>query len=444
VRIIAVANQKGGCGKTTTTINLAAALAERRYRVLVVDMDPQGHSTVGLGIRASDRSATVYHLLTERPGVRVALADAVATVSPGLDLVPADIQLAAIEQELSGAAARENRLRDCLRGHADSYDFCLIDCGPSVGLLTFNALRAADEVLVPIEPSFFSIHGLGKLSETIELLRRKLGQKLRVRALATMVDRRTVLAREVLDEIESHFGDRVCRTVIRSNVKLREAVGYGVPITVYDTSSTGYRDYRALAREVSEGVRPGTRKRVEAAAKAIAHAKEIEIHLPAREPAAARAAEVPGLEDRMRGAAVPQQQSGPEKPEESRVSEEMRAPERAEGAQGPEGAQEEEPEGVLAQAGRPVSGEAAATVLFMYSGPAADVRLAGDFNRWSAQDAPQLQGGEDGVWRKVLNLPPGRYEYKFIVDGTWVEDPDNPEAVPTPYGGVNSVIEIKP
>ena len=440
MRIIAVANQKGGCGKTTTTINLAAALAERRYRVLVVDMDPQGHSTVGLGIRAADRAATVYHLLTDRPGVHVELPDAVATVSPGLDLVPADIQLAAIEQELSGKQGRENRLRDRLRAHGESYDFCFMDCGPSVGLLTFNALRAADEVLVPIEPSFFSIHGLGKLSETIELLRTKLGQKLRVRALATMVDRRTVLAREVLDEIENHFGDNLCRAVIRSNVKLREAAGYGVPITVYDTSSTGYRDYRALAREISEGVRPGTRKRVEAAAKAIAHAREIEIELPP-EPVV-RAEPMPEriptekieLGRREDVAAVLQPVGGgqplPQDDGRQPVAESPR-PATAKPA-------------LVPAPGGHVSGEGLATVLFMYSGPAGDVKLAGDFNRWDGDRAPALESSGDGVWRKVLNLPPGRYEYKFIVDGSWVEDPDNPEAVPTPYGGVNSVIEVKP
>ena len=249
-KVIALANQKGGVGKTTTTINLGAALAEQGRRVLLVDMDPQGALSVGLGLNPMALDRTVYNLLLEPK------ADPVAAITTTkvdrLDLLPSNIDLAAAEVLLVGEVAREQALARVLRPLRKRYDYLLVDCPPSLGLLTVNALTAADAVLVPLECEYFALRGMALLMDTIEKVRERLNPELDVLGiLATMYDPRTVHGREVLGRVEDAFGDRVFRTVISKTIRFAEAPVAGESILTYAGSSTGAAAYRELAKEVA-------------------------------------------------------------------------------------------------------------------------------------------------------------------------------------------------
>ena len=248
-RVIAMCNQKGGVGKTTTTINLAAALAEYGRTVLVVDFDPQGAASVGLGISPHELDKTVYNLLMDRG---VGYADILRTTSvPGLDLLPANIDLSAAEVQLVGEVARESALARALRPALDSYDVILVDCQPSLGLLTVNALTAAHGVLIPLECEFFALRGVALLVETIEKVRDRLNPRLQVDGiLATMYDSRTLHAREVVARVHEAFGDTLLQTVIGRTVKFPDATVAAEPITTYAPTHSGAAAYRQLAREL--------------------------------------------------------------------------------------------------------------------------------------------------------------------------------------------------
>ena len=247
--VIAMCNQKGGVGKTTTTINLGAALAETGRRVLLVDFDPQGSLSVGLGISPHDLELSVYDLLV-RKGTDV---DAVIrhTNVDGLDLLPSNIDLSAAEMQLVSEVAREQSLDRVLRRVRNRYDVILIDCAPSLGLLTINALTTADKVMVPLELEFFALRGVALLTDTIEKVQDRLNQDLELLGiLGTMYDSRTLHSREVLARVVEAFGDTVFHTVIRRTIKFPETTVAGEPITTYASDSTGAAAYRTLAKEV--------------------------------------------------------------------------------------------------------------------------------------------------------------------------------------------------
>jgi chromosome partitioning protein len=250
-RIFAVANQKGGVGKTTTTINMGACLAELGYRVLIVDLDPQGNASTGLGIDAHGLASSIYDVLVNEAKIE----DTVEPTSvKNLFVSPASLDLAGAEIELVTAFSRETRLKRALDVVRDDYDYVLIDCPPSLGLLTVNALTAASEVLVPIQCEYYALEGLGQLLRNVDLVKRSLNPGLEVSTMIlVMYDGRTKLADQVVDEVRSHFTDRVCKTVVPRNVRLSEAPSYGQPIIVFDSLSRGAVAYRALAKEVSGG-----------------------------------------------------------------------------------------------------------------------------------------------------------------------------------------------
>ena len=381
MRAIAIVNQKGGCGKTITAINLSAFLAREQRRVLLVDMDPQGHATLGLLRDSSGLQKTIYDVLTREQDA-TALRDIIVSVRENLDLAPADILLAALPEELAAAPGKENRLATAMEEIWQDYDYIIVDCAPSVGLLTFNALKVCSEAIIPVEPSFFSLHGIGMQMETLDLLARKAGHDIRARALITLYTGRYDFVKAVAEEIRKHLGDRSFNTVIRFSVKLAEAAGHGLPVAEFSTRSAGFADYRTLAREVLEQESP---KEVSSIVEEVAE----EASLPASVEA------LDQIESRLqtRIEASPPQRVG---------------------------------EGVL----------------FTIEAPGARcVQLAADFNGWVANGNEMQSSGS--IWRKVVPLPPGRYHYRYVVDGGWQTDPLNVNIEPTPWGGYNSVLVLE-
>jgi len=250
-RVISIANQKGGVGKTTTAVNLGAALAEIGYRVLVVDLDPQGNATTGLGISHRNVEGSIYDVIMNDTPVD----DCVEPTSvKNLFVCPATIDLAGAEIELVPAFSRELKLKRALQGARDDYDFTLIDCPPSLGLLTVNGLAASDDVIVPIQCEYYALEGLGQLLRNVALVKSNLNPELDVRGIVlTMYDARTRLAVQVEAEVREHFGPKVYRTVVPRTVRLSEAPSFGQPIIVFDSTSRGASAYRELAKEVSRG-----------------------------------------------------------------------------------------------------------------------------------------------------------------------------------------------
>jgi chromosome partitioning protein len=372
MRTIAVVNQKGGCGKTITAINLSAFLAREQRRVLLVDMDPQGHATLGVLGNAVPPSKTMYDVFLQEAGGRAtALRDVILTVHDNLHVAAADILLSAIPETLAGQIGRENILSEALAGVAGDYDYVVVDCPPAVGLLTFNALKACSEAIVPMDPSFFALHGIGKLLETFEVLVKDTGHQIAPRVLVTLYSGRSPFVKAVLDEIRHHLEGRHFDVVIRYSVKLAEAASHGVPIVDYCRQCAGFDDYQALAAEVL---------RQEAD---FPNAEPVAIH---RNGSAARN----GSDDHVMPAAP--------------------AP---------------TPEGVM---------------FTVEASDAEQVHLAGDFNDWTLEGSEMELIG--GIWTKVVKLPPGRYRYRYVIDGQWHSDPLNAVVEPSAYGGLDSILVV--
>ena len=249
-RVISIASQKGGVGKTTTAINLGACLAQENKRVLVVDIDPQGNATSGLGVNGNDQRNTTYEVLIGQAEVSQAI---VPTGLATLDLMPAGQRLSGAEVELVGMMARETRLKTCLAKIRDDYDYVLIDSPPSLGLLTVNSLTASDSVLIPLQCEYLALEGLTQLIGAVRLVQDHLNPGLRIEGvLLTMFDARLNLSQQVAEEARKFFAERVYKTVIPRNVRLSEAPSFGKPIVLYDPHSSGAESYRELAREVLE------------------------------------------------------------------------------------------------------------------------------------------------------------------------------------------------
>lgn len=355
MRSIALVNQKGGCGKTTTAVNLASCLADSGKKVLIIDFDPQSHASIGLGVDKEKLTYSTYDLLMD-PSVRI--RDMAYPINERLDIIPSNTALSAVELLLAQTPGKEKRLLDKVEECEPFYDYLFVDCPPSVGLLTFNALIACKEALVVLEPSYYALHGAVKVIETIKLVRDKLDMKKRVRLLMSLFDRRTRFSRKFLMDSEILFGPGMLKTTIRNTVRLKEAAELGVPVIQHAPSCGGALDYIALAEEVVRD--------------------ELKMDIDDFDEVARvdRTRFSTGLEELMVS------QPGPHLVDEG--------------------------------------------VLFSIMAPEAGrVELIGSFNSWDLERSIILTRNRNGVWHTTVNLEPGRYLYKYLVDGEWISDPAN-------------------
>lgn len=357
MHVIAISNQKGGCGKTTSAINIAASLASLHKRTLLIDLDPQAHATFGLGIRTERLESSIYNVLTEQGEKRDFIENVILPIDEYLDLAPSHVLLSTIEQEFTNKDESVSRLHDIFSNISFPYQYVVIDCPPSLGFLTFNALRASKTVIVPIELSSFSLMGVSKLLSMIELIRVKLQHTPTVYALPTMVDIRTNFAKGMIEEIKQSFGEHVFKNSVRQTVSVKESQAQGKSLMQHNPKSKGAMDYYLLTQEL-----------------------------------------LSKINDK---ADQPVSQNG-------RLS---------------------QPSDFLRD--------------FMLNAQGArEVHIVGDFNNWNVSDQSLLWRKDEGLWHKRLFLGPGRYRYKFIIDGQWVTDPSNERLESNPYGGVDSVMEI--
>ncbi len=470
MRTVAIVNQKGGCGKTTTAINLAGVLARMGQRTLLVDLDPQGHCAVGLGIPDDRIDLHVGDAMLMSPTQRLDETRLLWRISRNLDLAPSAMKLAGLEAARGGLADaedRDQRLAAVLARFEGKYDWTLIDCPPSIGLLTFNALRAANEAVIPVETSFFAMKGADRQVRTIRSLARRLGGQTPYRILATMHAPESPLAVELLNELEQQFGERLIPEVIRLDPRLKEATTFGQPVCDFDPEANGARDYTAVAEflvetppgkargrglSVSVTVRAerrpsaaSTRRQIERAPVQPGASPERPLNAPppappvADEQAFSRAADVaarartllarcvdaPVAASGNGGGAVSVSTKGPlQVIEEAKPTADF--------------------ESTHARLSR-VFGvtETSGGVLFVQPAPAdSDISVAGDFNNWSPRSHPLRFNPSLGVFEARVDLPAGRNEYRLVVNGHWMPDPYNRNTTTNPFGEQNSVIVV--
>ncbi len=404
MRTVAIANQKGGCGKTTVSINLAACLAREGRRTLLVDMDPQGHCALGLAVPEEQIELNIFDVLrTTASPEPVDITRTIWQITANFDLSPATTALSRFEPEIGSKPDAEDRLAAALSTVNDKYDFVIVDCPPHIGLLTKNALRAAGEVIIPVDTGYFSLQGLTKQLETIEGIRASREEPLEIRVLANLYDVRTKLGREILNELKRKFEPLMCHTFINFNTKLREGASFGQPITEYDPGSMGFRDFVRLARELVAAGGPDLipttllRQADDLAAKA-------EKLLATSKPLFGK-----------NGFNGHPENHKPATPEQVQQKIEM-----------------------IYGVRRTDDG-----ILFVTEAPnAARVALAGDFNNWSPDSTPMVPNNDGSCFRAMLPLAPGRYRYRYVIDGNWTRDPHNEACEANPFGDVDSVVEV--
>ncbi|MHC4624156.1 MAG: AAA family ATPase [Planctomycetota bacterium] len=431
MRTIAVVNQKGGCGKTTVSINLASALAEAGHRTLLVDMDPQSHCAVGLAVPEEQIEQSIYDVLISKSrNEPIKLTEILWQISEKLQLAPASIDLSAFEQQMAGIAERECCLREVLGEVRGEYDWAIIDCPPAVGLLTFSALRAATDVVVPVETGYFALHGLSKQLDTLSILCERCNHTVNVRVLASMYDIRTKMGREILAELRKHFADKMFKTVVNFNTKIKEAASLGQPICEYDPASKGNRDFRGLAEEIV-----GSQENVQRHEYVNSLASQLEA--------------ISATADELLEAAKPRTQAI------EVVETEIPKVAVAETAESALTAVAEAPEAQIQAAPEPPATEAklcdyygvsqvSDAIVFATLYPRAQsVQIAGDFNNWQPAETPMEKIGKTGAWQTQLKLPAGKYRYRLVVDGQWQQDPYNEWTELNPFGDYNSVVEVK-
>jgi chromosome partitioning protein len=429
LRTIAIINQKGGCGKTTVSINLAAVLAAQGQRTLLVDMDPQGHCALGLAVPEAQINQSMADMMMAGLDGSLAMADVVWQISRNFDLAPATTALAGVEVQLANASDRDRRLVQVLSTIQSNYDVCIIDCPPSIGLLTFNALRACDEVIVPVETGYFALQGSFKQEATVEMMVRRTGHQVRHKVLATMYDVRTKLAREILSELKKHFGENLLPVVVNFNAKLKEAASFGQPITEYDPTSRGMQDFEQLAAwllanppipatvpQSEEEEAPVANPALSRAAELVERARALSARTAtlankiASDPAVARTGLMQEAERQREDRA----------PDPVIVSENVKRMERLFGVR-------------KTQQG----------ILFVQPQQTANqISVAGDFNNWSPTATPLKRDIDLGVWQTCVPIPPGRYRYRVVIDGQWKHDQYNSSIETNPFGELNSILEV--
>lgn len=448
MRIIAIANQKGGCGKTTIVINLAACLAREGQRTLAVDLDPQGHCALGLLVPEEQVEVSVADvLLAQQDHEPVDLGRVTWQISSHFDLIPAKIDLAKLEQKLAGVPGREQRLACMLDQVRDKYDFALIDTPPTVGFLTQSALAAADEVIVPVDTGYFSLHGLSKQLDTIRELRAETGRHLSVRIVANLYDVRTKLAREILAELRKRHGDAMFASFINFNTKLKESTSLGQPITEYDPASSGCRDFVKFARELIALGNGKSAATMPAAALSTANALDtITPSTPTPSIGTAAVASprsAPAAVASSSGQQVLLERAEALAANASKLlatTETLLGPGRKSGLPATTGTPAQRTEEKIELIYGPRAVEHGVVFVVAAAG-ANSVRIAGDFNDWNPDRTP-MQPLRDGAFFARLPLGPGRYNYRYVVDGHWMRDPANPRMEMNPYGEMNSVLEL--
>jgi chromosome partitioning protein len=484
MRTIAVVNQKGGVGKTTVSINLASALAEQEQRTLLVDMDSQSHCAVGLAVPEEQIEQSIYDvLISNSRDEQMRLGEVLWEINEKLELAPASIDLSAFEQQMAGVSDREDCLKKVLDTVKDNYDFVVIDCPPAVGLLTFNALRAATDVIVPVETGYFSLHGLSKQLETLAVLCQRCKQNVNVKVLASMYDIRTKMAREILSELRSHFGDKMFKTVVNFNTKLKEAASFGQPIGEYDPASKGHNDFQSLVKEILQ-IQPDKQRRhiIESLSEKLeAISATAEQLLEKAKPAAPARKPQTGQPEAGRIKAIEPAKQKPQKPEPvavladtqrsgepasettaanppithtvQKVESKPAVPAPKPAAPASKNAEViKQPEAKKSNAAsidaklsdyygvNQVNGAVAFVTMYPR---AKSVQIAGDFNDWQPSKLQLEKVGETGVWQAAVKLLPGKYRYRLVVDGQWQQDPYNEMTELNPFGGYNSIVEVK-
>ncbi|MCK9431031.1 MAG: AAA family ATPase [Candidatus Omnitrophica bacterium] len=364
MRIISIANQKGGCGKTTTSINLAAALANNGRKVLLIDLDPQAHATSGLNIK-SDLS--IYNVLSKITHKKCQLEEIIQNLGENFDIAPSSLILSTLEQELSGEIGRESRLCDILNNFRNNYDYILIDCPPNLGILTINAIRSANEIIIPVEASRFSLEGLSQLTSIINLVNERLNHNVDFRVLVTNFDSRLQHSFKMLNKIKTDYQEKMFSNIIHVNVKLKEAQNEGLNVFTYDKYCRGAKDYFSLSREIITLENPVSTTTTTTEKSLEKRMKEI-------------------LKENL--------------PKLNEITLTVKAPE------------------------------------------AKEVYLAGEFNNWKLDENSRMEQ-DNGSWSKRINLNSGKYRYRFVIDGNWSEDPNNPLKQVNPYGTMDSLLEVK-
>ena len=469
MRTIAVVNQKGGCGKTTISINLSSALAEKGQRTLLVDMDPQSHCAVGLAVPEEQIEQSIYDvLISNSRNEPIRLSEILWQISDRLELAPASIDLSAFEQQMAGIAEKECCLKKVLLTMKNEFDYVVVDCPPAVGLLTFNALRAATDVIVPVETGYFAMQGLSRQLETLSILCERCNHKVSVKVLASMYDIRTRMAREILAELRNHFGDKMFKTIVNFNTKIKEAASLGQPINEYDPLSKGQMDFQALAEEVVRSEvkqqRHGIVNSLAAQLEAISTSADellkttapiIPKPLATKPAVAIPAVATPGTKKQSAETPTAVKSAVATSVMEKQVAEKPLVAKSA----GTKPVAEKPPikeatmpkpqTHPLANIDAKLSdyygvNQANDAVVFVTLYPHAEsVQIAGDFNNWQPQKTPMQKVGSSGVWQTKLKLPAGKYRYRLVVDGQWQQDPYNEMTELNPFGGYNSVIKVK-
>ncbi|MEM9374350.1 MAG: AAA family ATPase [Planctomycetota bacterium] len=476
MRTLAVINQKGGCGKTTTAVNLSAGLARRGFRTLLIDLDPQSHCAAGLGVPEDRLDLDVSDALRSEPTAGLDRERLIWRVGRGLDLVPSRMKLAGLEAARGGLADMDQpqgRLATVVRrlsaphdfaelmttdqrsapGPGSRYDAVVIDCPPSIGLLSYNALSAADEVIIPVETSYFSLRGAGKQIQTARSVARHVGVTPRVRLLATMFDPDLPLARDLLDDLRDRFGAAVIPSPIRMDPQVKEAASFGRPVEEHAPESMGAEDYASLAEWViehagldrpepgasPEGVPrpepPGQRPRDRSADRAPAGHAVIEAGSP---PAALSRAEEMALKAATLVRSVPARRTlVPSRPVAIELSESP-VSSLPEGHPAAPTIRRTRDESSL----RHLWGVRAVEGGLLFVQPATDVRLVsivGDFNGWDPAASVMTRRDDLGIFECRISCPPGRFHYRLVVDGDWCCDPYNAALVPNGLGGENNI-----